>query len=257
MIGCGFGRTFFEGVTMKILFVRHGEPDYVHDSLTARGDREAELLADMLCRVDADAWYCSPLGRAVRTASFTMKRLGKEAEILPWLQEFRGRCVKPNIPGKESICWDWLPQDWTRQKLFYDRDRWLDAPEFDGTNVRAEHEMVVAGLDALLARHGYERDGELYRAVGPNNGTIVLFCHFAVTSVMLGHLLGISPLVLFQGLMAAPTSVTTVVTEERKQGIAAFRMLSFGSVQHLYAAGENPSFAGRFCECFSNTDELH
>ena len=57
--------------------------------------------------------------------------------------------------------------------------------------------------------------------------------------------------------MAAPTGVTTVVTEERKEGIAAFRMLEFGSVPHLYVADEKPSFAGRFCECYSNTEELH
>ena len=37
---------------MKLLFVRHGEPDYEHDSLTEKGDREASLLADMLCRMD-------------------------------------------------------------------------------------------------------------------------------------------------------------------------------------------------------------
>ena len=242
---------------MKILFVRHGEPDYEHDSLTEKGDREAALLADMLCKMDIKAFYCSPLGRARRTADFTLDRLGMEAEVLPWLQEFRGRCVKPNIPGRESICWDWLPSDWTEQKLFYDREKWVLAPEFEGTNVKSENDKVVSGLDELLASLGYERSGELYKAVRPNNDTVVFFCHFAVQCVILGHLLGLSPMVLFQGLMAAPTGVTTVVTEERKEGIAAFRMLEFGSVQHLYVADEKPSFAGRFCECYSNTDELH
>ncbi|MBO4280125.1 MAG: histidine phosphatase family protein, partial [Spirochaetales bacterium] len=47
---------------MKIIVVRHGEPDYEHDSLTEKGDREAELLADMLCKLDVKAFYCSPLG---------------------------------------------------------------------------------------------------------------------------------------------------------------------------------------------------
>ena len=242
---------------MKLIVVRHGEPDYEHDSLTEKGDREASLLADMMCRLDVKAFYCSPLGRARRTAGFTLERKGREADILPWLQEFRGRCMKPNIPDRESICWDWLPQDWTRQPLFYDKDRWIDAPELAGTNVPDEYRMVVDGIDALLARHGYERSGGFYKAVKPNNDTIVLFCHLAVQAVFVSHMLGISPIVMLQGFGPAPTGVTTIATEERIDGIAAFRVLSYGSTGHLYAGGEEPSFAGRFCECFSNTDQKH
>ena len=239
------------------MIVRHGEPDYEHDSLTEKGDREASLLADMMCRMDVKAFYCSPLGRARRTAAFTLDRMGREAEILPWLQEFRGRCVKPNIPDRETIFWDWLPQDWTRQKLFFDRDRWMDAPELAGTNVADEYRTVITGFDALLARHGYVRDGELYRAVEPNNDTIVLFCHLGVQAVFVSYLLGIAPLVMLQGFAPAPSSVTTIATEERIEGIAAFRVLSYGSVDHLYAGGEAPSFAARFCETYTNTDERH
>ena len=57
-------------------------------------------------------------------------------------------------------------------------------------------------------------------------------------------------MVLWHGLCALPTGVTTVVTEERQQGIASFRIIGFGDLSHLYAAGETPSFAARFCECY-------
>ena len=76
--------------------------------------------------------------------------------------------------------------------MFYDRDKWVLAPEFEGTNVSSENDKVIRGLDELLAGLGYERSGELYKAVRPNNDTVVFFCHFAVQCVMLGHLLGIS-----------------------------------------------------------------
>ena len=74
---------------------------------------------------------------------------------------------------------------------------------------------------------------------------------------MLGHLLGISPMALWHGFMAAPTSVTTVNTEERRDGIASFRVSAFGDISHLYVKGEEPAFAGRFCEMFSNTEQRH
>jgi probable phosphoglycerate mutase len=74
---------------------------------------------------------------------------------------------------------------------------------------------------------------------------------------MLGHLLGISPMVLWHGFCAAPASVTTLITEERREGAAAFRAISFGDTSHLYAAGMKPSFSARFCESYSNADERH
>ena len=77
---------------MKILLVRHAEPDYAIDSLTPKGKREAELLSHRLAKLtDVEAVYCSPLGRARDTAAYTLEKTGWNCEILPWLQEFRGR----------------------------------------------------------------------------------------------------------------------------------------------------------------------
>ena len=69
--------------------------------------------------------------------------------------------------------------------------------------------------------------------------------------------MGVSPMPLWHGLCAAPTSVTKVYTEERERGIAAFRASAFGDTSHLYAAGEAPAFSARFRECYDNADEPH
>jgi probable phosphoglycerate mutase len=58
-------------------------------------------------------------------------------------------------------------------------------------------------------------------------------------------------------MCAAPSSVSTIVTEERRKGYAYFRMSSFGDISHLYVADKEPSFAARFCEMYDNMDELH
>ena len=121
----------------------------------------------------------------------------------------------------------------------------------------AEYRRVTAGLDALLERHGYRRQGNVYEAVRPNRDTIALFCHFGLECVLLSHLMGVSPMVLWHGTCAAPASVTTVITEERRKGIASFRMSGFGDVSHLTAAGEQPSFSARFCETWDCTEERH
>lgn len=86
---------------------------------------------------------------------------------------------------------------------------------------------------------------------------MAFFCHFGLGCVLLSHLFHVSPMVLWHHFVAAPSSVTTVVTEERREGIAQFRMRSYGDVSHLYVHGEEPAFAARFCETYSSFDERH
>ena len=104
-------------------------------------------------------------------------------------------------------------------------------------NLEEAYGWVCDGLDALLKKHGYERDDMYYRVNEPNHDTIVLFCHFGVECVMLSHLLNVSPMVLWHGLCAAPSSITSIYTEERRKGSAGFRVNEFGSTAHLYVGG--------------------
>lgn len=240
---------------MKLLIIRHGDPDYTIDSLTETGWTEARLLSARLSRLDVKSFYCSPLGRARDTAAPTLAAMHREAEILPLLREFAPKVQKPD--GHGYVAWDWLPQDWTARDYFYDKDRWMEAPEFQTAGVPDEYRWVTGELDALLARHGYVRDGNLYRAARPNEDTLVFFCHFGLECVLLSRLLNISPMPLWHGTCAAPTAVTTLVTEERRPGFASFRIGSFGDISHLYAAGREPSFSARFCETYSRMDQRH
>lgn len=125
------------------------------------------------------------------------------------------------------------------------------------SGMKAGLDKVWNGLDSVLEKHGYKREKNYYRVTAANEDTIVFFCHFGVECVMLGHLLGISPMALWHGFIAAPTSVTTLTSEERREGVASFRVSSFGDISHLYKYGEEPAFAGRFCEMFSRADQRH
>ena len=43
---------------MELWIIRHGDPDYVHDSLTEKGVREAKLLAERLSKYNISKIYC-------------------------------------------------------------------------------------------------------------------------------------------------------------------------------------------------------
>lgn len=237
---------------MELLIVRHGDPDYENDTLTEQGWKEAALLSERLAKLNVSKFYTSPLGRARDTASCTLKKMGKTATEIPWMEEFfRAQIDRPDRDHK-SIAWDWLPQDWTKEEAYYHPENWLSTPVMKNSTIEEEYRRVTEGLDRLLADHGYVREGRTYRVEKPNHDIVVCFCHFGVECVMLSHLLGISPMPLWHGFVAAPTSVTSVCTEERREGIASFRTRAFGDISHLYAAGEEPSFAARFCEVHSD-----
>lgn len=240
---------------MKLVIIRHADPDYEHDTITERGHREAELLSLRMVKIPARYYYVSPLGRARDTAEYTLKKVGREASVLDWLCEFGAPIFRPDRPERESVTWDWLPGDWTGDEKFFSDKEWYDNPVMQRGGVKEKYLSIVERFDDFLAEHGYVRDGRLYRAEKANNDTVVLFCHFGIECVMLSRLLNISPMLLWHGTCAAPTSVTMLASEERRQGAVYFRMLSFGDVSHLYAGGTEPAFAGRFVEKHGNEGE--
>ena len=68
---------------MKLLFIRHGDPDYEIDSLTEKGWKEAALLAERVSQLEVKTFYVSPLGRARDTASLTLQKMNREAIEMP------------------------------------------------------------------------------------------------------------------------------------------------------------------------------
>ena len=74
---------------MRLIFIRHGDPDYKNDDVTEKGKREVELLTNRVTKWDITKICCSPLGRAQATAKPSIQILKNiKVETYPWLQEF-------------------------------------------------------------------------------------------------------------------------------------------------------------------------
>lgn len=238
---------------MNIILIRHGEPDYENDTLTPKGRDEAIALAKFFENVRVTRFYCSPMGRARDTAAPTLSFTGRRAQVLDWLHEFPD-CVRDPDNGTVHIPWDLLPRTWTSIPELYDKDKWYDTDLIKTGNAYEVYKNICAGIDELLAECGYIRDGEYYRVSEPNHDTLVLFCHFGVMGAVMSHLLGVSPIPLWHGMICPPTGVTRLSTEEREAGIACFRCNRYGDVSHLYLDGQRPSRAGRFRETSKESD---
>ncbi|MDO4345588.1 MAG: histidine phosphatase family protein [Eubacteriales bacterium] len=259
---------------MRLLIIRHGDPDYENDRLTERGWKEAELLAKRIAPMDIKDIYVSSLRRAQETASCTLKAMNRTAtEIYEWMQEFPATveykdnktllAAYPDAKQREDgsyynrIIWDILPEYWMEREEYFHKDLWRQSEIAAHSDIVERYDHVTSNFDALLAKHGYERCGNYYRVTKANTDTIALFCHFGLECVLLSHLWGVSPFPLWHGAAFAPTSVTTIYTEERKKGIASFRAAQIGDISHLYAAGVEPSFSARFCEIYDDFSQRH
>lgn len=254
---------------VRLIFIRHADPDYENDSLTAQGWKEARLLAKRVSKWNVTDFYVSPLGRAQDTASLSLKKARRSAETHEWLKEFYVP-VKDPADGHERIPWDLLPEYFCSEEKFLDRKKWLDTDLMKSGEVEKNYREVCDGLDSILRRYGFERDGLLYKTDGniPNPNfdkatfvqdyhllsnkkeydarTAVFFCHLGVMFAAISHLVNCSPLVLWQGFYVAPTSVTVLNSEERVAGKAAFRVERLGDTAHLHDGRQRISSSGYF-----------
>ena len=228
---------------MKILIIRHGDPNYELDSLTEKGFREAHLLAQRLEKIHIDDFYCSPLGRAQRTAEATLAAVGKSAKTLYWLREFDGKITSP-FTNRKRGSWDLPPSLWCKDTKNYDINEWVNSEIMKNSTAKEIFDETVSGVDELLLHYGWKREGMAY--IGGEDKTIALFCHFCLGITVLAYLLGISPVVAQNNFYLAPTSVTTLVSETDKKGYSHFRAIGVGDISHLYASGEPMSESGLY-----------
>lgn len=276
-IGKSFKTTIgkqYGDIHMRIIFVRHGEPDYSVDGLSERGIKEAMITAERIKKWNVKDYYVSPLGRALQTARPTLDATGRSATTLPWLREFSYPITDPTN-GRHSVPWDYVPSHWTNDPLMFSQDKWMEA---GGNNTNPELSEkayeVWREMDKLLEKYGYYRKDRYYININREErffkstviddkrhlaneipdedagDTIVMFCHFGVTCLILSHLLNIPFEPLAQGTLIPCCGITTVYTEERWGKEASFRLQSLGDVSHFIAAGEPISSAGSFAPLF-------
>ena len=241
---------------MRLLIIRHGDPDYSIDNLTEKGKREAELLSEKLIHENITKIYSSPLGRAKATAAPTASKLGMEVEILDWLREYPAGIeleqayIDTGIdPKHKTGCpWNTMPQYWTLQDEYYDRHKWQSHPVMANSKVPDVYERICIGFNELMERHGYKRNGQLYEISDDTyeKQTVALFCHLGLGLALVSHITTAALPFMWESFFLPTTSVTTVLTEKHspypKQ--AVLRIIGLGDTGHLIAGNEPVSSSG-------------
>ena len=223
---------------MRLLVIRHADPDYKNNTITPPGHLEAKALAAKLARDGLDAIHCSPLGRARDTMRYTAEALSLEPVIEEWTQEVWNELLVEGTPWKSLAAWD-HPGELYRADLEAARtSAWERMQYVSGAKARIDGTLskIRDDSDAFLARLGYVRDGGSYLVERPSRKKIAVFCHGGFGLCWLSQLLEIPPALMWSGFWLAPSSVTTILFDERSEGRAVPRCIGLGDVSHLHEA---------------------
>jgi broad specificity phosphatase PhoE len=224
---------------MQLLIIRHADPDYRNNTITPAGHLEAAALADRLEREGVDRIYTSPLGRAMDTMRHTADRLGKPHTVLEWTREQHPELFV-DAPGHGSGALFQFPGEIYREKApLPTRENWHELPAFDTVRPQmlSAVETIIRESDAFLASFGFQREGTRYRLLRSNPERVAIFCHAGLALTWIAHLLEIPMPLFWSGFWIAPSSVTTILMEERSANWAVPRCTGLGDTGHLLAAG--------------------
>ena len=175
---------------MRIVFVRHGEPDYAHDCLTERGRIQAQAAAERLREEGIGEIYSSPLGRAAETAVFTSEALGLPVRTLDYMRELHWGSTDGTPMPADGHPWDLADMLAAEGRDLTD-PAWREHPYFRNNKVTAEADHVARKTDEWLRTLGYERNGAYYRCLRPDDrqATVALFSHGGSSAAAMGHIL--------------------------------------------------------------------
>jgi broad specificity phosphatase PhoE len=220
---------------MRLYIIRHADPDYPNNTITPEGHLEARALSKRLAKHGLDRIYTSPLGRAVDTMRYTAELLAMTHETEEWTQELSLKLE--DTPFGRLSHWD-LPGEVIRsQEPLPTHDSWMKNSYYEGTQGPGTYEFLKTHSDEFLKRQGFERIGGKYRILNKTQDQVAVFCHGGFGLTWLAHLLELPLSLVWSGFWMPPSSVTTILFDERSEEWASPRCIGFGDVSHLYAEG--------------------
>ena len=205
---------------MRLLLVRHGEPNYELDCLTDWGHRQAEVAAKRLMEEGIDEIFSSPQGRAYETAEHFAKVSGIEKITkLDFIREIRF--------GKEDALYEsgnpWFGvKDMIANGENINVSDWRETPLFTDNTATVDVDKIAVEADKWLETLGYKREGLFYRKVSDEyaDKTVAIFCHGGATTAFLSHVLNLPFPYLCAFLFHVDhTAITRLYFESKKDAL--------------------------------------
>ena len=217
---------------MRIIFVRHGHPDYAHDCLTELGRKHAAAAVLRLQDEGIEAIYSSTHGRAMETASHLADALHLPVTGCEFMREINWGSVDGEPLFADGHPWDTADRMVAQGESLVDFD-WQNSETFRRNRVVQCVEKVAAGTDAWLATLGYTREGLYYRAGKDTKRTIAAFGHGGASTAILAHLFNL-PFPFVTSTMGPDyTGITIVELPDEEGALVKPRLEMLNDARHI------------------------
>ena len=223
---------------MRIIFVRHGEPDYAQDCLTGRGRQQAAAAAERLVREDISEIYSSPCGRAYETAAFTASRLKLPVTTLEFMREITWG--GDGIPCKGH---PWTLGDMMMEEGFdFRNEKWQEHPYFKGNAATDQYRRITSLFDSFLMMQGYRHEDRRFLCETGTDKTIAIFSHGGSGACVLSHLLHLPFPYVLSVMPYGLTSIIILYFDTEKGKYFFPRLNLFNDLAHTGRhGGEDPA----------------
>ena len=215
---------------MRLIMVRHGEPNYEKDCLTPEGRRQAAAAAERLSGEGISEIFSSPQGRARETASFTADRMHLPVTVLDFMHE-----ISWGGPGVPEHGHPWTLSEWmiARENFDFFSSSWRDHPYYRENEATACFDRVSAAFDGFLAGRGYRHEGSRFLCLKPAEETIALFSHGGSGACVLASLLSLPFPYVATVLPYDFTSIIILDFPSRPGEYVFPRLALFNDIAHL------------------------
>jgi probable phosphoglycerate mutase len=217
---------------MRIIFVRHGHPNYRQDCLTEMGHLHAEAAAERLKDEPIRRICASSHGRAVETAEHIAARHGLPVEKYDFIREIGWGSIDGEPVPHKGHPWT-IIDEWIANGRSLMNPGWAQEDEFRRNQVVGFVERIGAGMDEWLSMLGYDREGDLYRVREKNDDTVVLASHAGASCAAMARMFNLPfPFALYS-ISASYTAVTIVKLEGETGALTAPRFELMNDDRHI------------------------
>ncbi len=224
---------------MRLIFVRHGEPDYQRDCLTENGVLQAKSTAERLRDEDIRAVYSSPMGRAMETAGYTARMHGLEIRTLDFMHEIDWGNDE-DMAGESAAALPYDGHPWTlgykllaENPEYIGSERWDRHPYFRDNRCLKHWQRISEEMDGFLSGYGLVREEGLYRCEQERGETIALFAHGGSGAIMFSHVLNLPFPFVLTTLPYGVCSISVINFDEQLNGRVIPRLELFNDMGHI------------------------
>lgn len=203
---------------MRLILIRHGDPNYELDCLTELGQKQAKITAQRLLKEGIQEVYSSPMGRAKQTAQPFLDASGiKNMQILDFMKEIRYG-LENDLYNQNYSPWVGVDR-MANQGEDLQNPNWRSLPLFKDNTATVDIDLVQAASDKWLESLGYKRQGLYYKNIRDDDAqfTLALFSHGGSSTALLSRIFNI-PFPLLCASLHIPHTGITIIRFDRTPG---------------------------------------